>query len=117
MTDRSSDLPFAHMVPSGEPASRAKLLWTSLSQMQNDMNTVARSNAKLVLPASQLEVINEMLSEVIDLLAESGRSQNLRLFDLTRDITAGDALLLLGHFKGSLRGYRIGVLQESPFSF
>lgn len=117
MTDRSSDLPFTHTDPPREPACRAKLLWTSLSQMQNHMNTVARTNAKLVLPASQLELINEMLSEVIDLLAESGRSQNLRLFDLSRDITAGDALLLLGHFKGSLRSYRIGVLEESPFSF
>jgi hypothetical protein len=100
-----------------EPTSIAAHLWSVLSEMHTDMNSLARVNVHSILSETQIELVNGTLDQIIRLLAASGRAQNLRLLDHEKPITTGDALLILGHYKGSLRAYRIGVLNEGQFSF
>jgi hypothetical protein len=115
--ERSLEQSMPALEPAYDTASAASHFWSVLSQMHSDMNAISRTNTHCLLTDTQIEVINGVLHKVMQILAESGRAQNLRLLEKSHQTTAGDALIILGHFRGSLRAYRVDVLNESQFSF
>jgi hypothetical protein len=117
LEERSSELAFKQLGQATEPVSAARELWSAVSVLHNDMNILARNDARQTLSPTHLALMNEVLEQVIELLNENGNFENLQTFNLQTATRAGDALFLLGHFKGCLRNYRIAVLEENGFSF
>jgi len=99
------------------PKELASHLWFLLEQQHSSMVRLARQTPDTQVDDAHIDAINAILTSVISLLSQSGRAQNLHLLEKDKPLTMGDALISLGHYKGSLRAYRISVLKEGPFTF
>lgn len=117
MQDRSLDEMLLPLEAAQRPVSIAARLWTTLEGNHCAINSIARTNQSTCVSEVQMEVLNGLFHQIIRLLGQDDHAKNLRLLEKDRCYTFVDALIIVGHYKGALRSYRVNVLGESQYTF
>jgi hypothetical protein len=96
--------------------TRSRHLWTSLASAHRDLNDTARREPGRKLSDVQKKMLSALFRRVHEVLKENPVTPSCLLISEQDEITAGDALLMVGQHRAALRTYRITVLGEDEFA-
>jgi hypothetical protein len=93
---------------------KARTLWDALEVIHSTINALARQNPRRPISEAQCKTLQGVFQQVQVLLDEHSILVSCARVQES-GITAGDALLTIGHYRAALRTYRVEVLGENPF--
>jgi hypothetical protein len=96
--------------------TRSRHLWTSLAWAHRDLNDTARREPGRKLSDVQKKMLRALFRQVHEVLNEHPVTPTCIVIGEQDEITAGDALLMVGQHRAALRTYRITVLGEDEFA-
>lgn len=95
----------------------ARQLWAELSAAHAELNSQARRNANQPISNLQKQGLQCLFKEVHRLVEAHNIVFSCALLDQHEQMSAGEALMLVGQHRAAVRIYRVEILGEDPFSF